>query len=359
MTSLAVIASTLTSETALSAFASTGFISLVPNVLLFLFPALTTMSNEESPLWQWGQALAAGGLMGDVFLHTLPHILLQEAEHVHQLHHHHQNQQQHHRRRRTRQKKKTDHQHHTHDHHDHHQHDSGMGTWILAGFSIFFLVDILLHMIEDAMQDQLGKSTKATHVHTTPSSSLTNHHSSKENLSASMNNTASRHVSWSLVVLNVAADALHNFSDGLAIGAAYGSGAGGMGQVATISILLHEVPHELGDYCTLVAAGYTPWQAVRTQFGTAVAALVGTAVAIIIQQDAQQGRALMLASAGGFLYLAASTLLPHVMHHRQSTPWHRLSHVVAFAVGVAFMYAVAWFEHNDPQHSHQHHYTEL
>lgn len=54
--------------------------------------------------------------------------------------------------------------------------------------------------------------------------------------------------------LNLAADFLHNFTDGLAIGASYLAGES-IGYVTTITILLHEVPHEIGDFAILVQSG--------------------------------------------------------------------------------------------------------
>lgn len=56
--------------------------------------------------------------------------------------------------------------------------------------------------------------------------------------------------------LNVIADFTHNFTDGLAIGAAYLAGQN-IGLVTTLTVLLHEVPHEIGDYAILIQQGST------------------------------------------------------------------------------------------------------
>lgn len=56
--------------------------------------------------------------------------------------------------------------------------------------------------------------------------------------------------------LNLAADFTHNFTDGLAIGASFLVGPA-VGTVTTITILLHEVPHEIGDFAILVQSGCT------------------------------------------------------------------------------------------------------
>ena len=54
--------------------------------------------------------------------------------------------------------------------------------------------------------------------------------------------------------LNLAADFSHNFTDGLAIGASYMAGRS-IGIITTITILFHEVPHEVGDFAILVQSG--------------------------------------------------------------------------------------------------------
>ena len=54
--------------------------------------------------------------------------------------------------------------------------------------------------------------------------------------------------------LNLAADFAHNFTDGLAIGASYAAGHN-VGIITTITILFHEVPHEVGDFAILIQSG--------------------------------------------------------------------------------------------------------
>ena len=51
--------------------------------------------------------------------------------------------------------------------------------------------------------------------------------------------------------LNLAADFTHNLTDGLAIGASFLAGSS-IGYVTTITVLLHEVPHEIGDFAILI-----------------------------------------------------------------------------------------------------------
>lgn len=64
--------------------------------------------------------------------------------------------------------------------------------------------------------------------------------------------------------LNLAADLAHNFTDGLAIGASF-RGGWGLGILTTMTVLLHEVPHEVGDFAILVQSGCS-----KKQVGNAV-----------------------------------------------------------------------------------------
>lgn len=65
--------------------------------------------------------------------------------------------------------------------------------------------------------------------------------------------------------LNLAADFTHNFTDGLAIGASFLVGPT-VGAVTTVTILLHEVPHEIGDFAILVQSGCTKKKVGRTNW---------------------------------------------------------------------------------------------
>ena len=79
--------------------------------------------------------------------------------------------------------------------------------------------------------------------------------------------------------LNLVADATHNFTDGLAIGVAFGRHEHEV--ATTLAVLLHELPHEVGDVAILIAAGYRPSQAVKMQFCTALGAMCGTIVGLL------------------------------------------------------------------------------
>ena len=55
----------------------------------------------------------------------------------------------------------------------------------------------------------------------------------------------------------------------------------GVGKITTLTILLHEVPHEVGDYAILIQSGMKPMKAIMMQLVTAVGALTGTYVSLL------------------------------------------------------------------------------
>lgn len=59
------------------AYIAIGLISLLPNLLLVFIPAkwLTTKTHNGLNFQNMFLCFAAAGLLGDVFLHTLPHLL--------------------------------------------------------------------------------------------------------------------------------------------------------------------------------------------------------------------------------------------------------------------------------------------
>lgn len=79
---------------------------------------------------------------------------------------------------------------------------------------------------------------------------------SSETCSTSSNNTVENGRGLLKVagILNLAADSLHNLTDGIAIGAAFATGTG-LGYSTALATLMHELPHEIGDFAVLVQSG--------------------------------------------------------------------------------------------------------
>lgn len=113
--------------------------------------------------------------------------------------------------------------------------------------------------------------------------------------------------------INLAADALHNFCDGLSLAAAF-SASSTAGIATTIAIILHELPQELADFALLIRAGFATRRAILANLVCALTALLGTLVALRASSIVQNADAYVLPfAAGALLYLTFSTVIPDVV----------------------------------------------
>ncbi len=145
-----------------------------------------------------------------------------------------------------------------------------------------------------------------------------------------------------LAKMNLIGDGIHNFVDGILIAGSFLLDPV-LGFTTTFAIVVHEIPQELGDVGALVRGGFTPRQAVLLNFYCSLACLPGVIFTLLLGQFAQSSLNLLLPiAAGGFIYIAASDLIP-VLHER-SNLLHLSSQSLAFIVGVGFMQFILFFE---------------
>jgi zinc and cadmium transporter len=118
-------------------------------------------------------------------------------------------------------------------------------------------------------------------------------------------------------------DAFHNFGDGMVIAAAFLADTH-IGVSATLAVMAHEIPHEIGDFMILLNAGFTRRKAFVFNLISGFSAVVGGVIGYYLL-DTSHGLlpyALILA-ASSFIYIALSDLLPEMMRRsslRQSAP---------------------------------------
>jgi solute carrier family 39 (zinc transporter), member 7 len=119
-------------------------------------------------------------------------------------------------------------------------------------------------------------------------------------------------------LLSLFADALHNFTDGMALAVTFHQSLQ-LGLATALAILIHEVPHQIGDYAMLAKAGYSHSRAIRMQLYTATSAGVGAVVGYAIVNDLVPGASLvhndqlLCFIGGGFLYVSCVSILPEVL----------------------------------------------
>ncbi|CAM9603531.1 unnamed protein product [Chrysoparadoxa australica] len=122
------------------------------------------------------------------------------------------------------------------------------------------------------------------------------------------------------------ADFIHNAVDGMAIATAFLACNASLGWSVTLSILFHEIPQEISDFFVLLKGGMTVLQAGLINLMSALAALLGGIIILIIGADiSPKGQAyLLMASAGLFLNVGATDLLPKVFLMPSENGWPQI-----------------------------------
>ncbi len=112
--------------------------------------------------------------------------------------------------------------------------------------------------------------------------------------------------------MNIVGDGIHNFIDGTILAASFMVGTE-VGFAATIAIISHEIPQEIGDFGVLLHAGIKAKKALFLNFLSALASILGVLVGwfFLIRNEAV-GAHLLAFAAGGFLYISASDLVPEL-----------------------------------------------
>ncbi|KTG18819.1 hypothetical protein cypCar_00017301 [Cyprinus carpio] len=113
-------------------------------------------------------------------------------------------------------------------------------------------------------------------------------------------------------------DGLHNFSDGLAIGAAFTEGLSS-GLSTSVAVFCHELPHELGDFAVLLKAGMSVRQAILYNLLSALMGYFGMITGILIGHYAENVATWIFAlTAGLFMYVALVDMVPEMLHNDAS-----------------------------------------
>lgn len=120
---------------------------------------------------------------------------------------------------------------------------------------------------------------------------------------------SSVHPTAGLIVIG---DTLHNFIDGLVIGAAFLIDIP-TGIVVTIAVAAHEIPQELGDFGLMLSYGMSRKSVALVNFLSALATVVAALGVVAIGGSVEFAEPYLLALAAGFfVYIAASDIIPTI-----------------------------------------------
>lgn len=302
---------------------ATTYISGPPNLILAFIPANINPSKLSLLV-----SFAIGGLLGDVFLHLLPQTFVGEP---------------------------VDHSKSSFVLVDE-KRNAILGLFIFIGFITFFLIDKSLRILEHE-QGKEGHS----HSHSQdPVAEYKKTDGDEKKVNQSVKASA---------YLNLISDFSHNITDGLAISASFYISKS-VGSTTCLAVFFHEIPHEVGDFALLIQGGFTKWQAMNSQFVTALGAYLGTFLGIAIQNFGSSNNEVLDCSnvspglfgtsvttgdltlpftAGGFLYIATVGVIPEVLElERFNTRKQELIKAIAqlmfVFIGLSFMFLISWYE---------------
>lgn len=135
-------------------------------------------------------------------------------------------------------------------------------------------------------------------------------------------------------------DSIHNFIDGLVIAASFMVNPG-FGFLTTLIIILHEIPQELGDFGVLVYGGYEKTRALMLNLVTQLICVAGGITGFFLLYTPESVAFLLPFAAGGFIYIAASDLIPEL--HKEENLKKSMLSFVFFVIGILFLLGIKIF----------------
>lgn len=137
----------------------------------------------------------------------------------------------------------------------------------------------------------------------------------------------------------MAADILHNLTDGLAIGTSFRIDPI-LGISTAFSIFSHELAHEIGDFAQLIELGFSLKKALLANILTGLANLTGTILSLCYGTMNTLEELIMPIIIGNFFYVSITIMLVKLKENNRKT---QVLEIVGFVVGVWSINIVSWF----------------
>jgi zinc and cadmium transporter len=182
------------------------------------------------------------------------------------------------------------------------------GEWIAAGFTAFLALEQFLHWHHSHRHQNRGRHGSETWSSREP-----------------------------MALLILLGDGLHNLIGGLGIASTFLINPAA-GVAAWLAAMAHEIPQELGDFGVLVHSGWRPRKALLWNLISAFTFPIGALLAWWLRELIPLAP-LVLFTAGNFIYIAASDLVPEIKQHTDSS--FALNSFACFTGGLLFMLLIA------------------
>lgn len=130
-------------------------------------------------------------------------------------------------------------------------------------------------------------------------------------------------------------DAFHNAIDGVVIAASFLTSTE-LGIFVTLSVVLHEIPQELGDFGILIKGGYTRKKALWYNLLSGSSSLVAGIAAYFLLDYVKVAVPYTIAiAAASFLYISMADLIPEM--HKETKPKESVIQIIMILTGVCII----------------------
>ncbi|KAF7021539.1 hypothetical protein CFC21_034479 [Triticum aestivum] len=306
-------------------------VSMASLVCLILLPVILFQGKPSKAVVDALAVFGAGAMLGDSFLHQLPHAFGGGHSHSH------------------------NHEDHDHAHEQSHAHslkDLSVGLSILFGIVLFFIVEKIVRYVED--NSQRGGHSHGHHHHHHKRQDISDKaksghiKSDDEGKDTDQVQQNSLHDGATRKMIDAENEqesnaTKHNFTDGMALGSAFLLHGSVGGWSRTLFLLAHELPQEIGDFGILVRSGFTVTKALFFNFLSALVALGGTALALSLGTDPGHSSLIEGFTAGGFIYIAVAGVLPQ-MHDQKTTLSNSMCQLIFLTMGMLVALGISLVE---------------
>lgn len=177
---------------------------------------------------------------------------------------------------------------------------------VAAGYAAFWLVELVLAGHDHAHAHGVPLGAPSAHEDATSEAECKHLRQTPSSVRA-------------LVPMTFAGDAVHNVVDGMLIAAGF-LAAPEVGLLTLLAVALHELPREVGTFSLFVHGGVRPMKAVGFNLITAVLAMAGAVVTLVIgTRVAELSVWLLPVAAGTYLYIAQAVGRSS-LHDRHADP---------------------------------------
>lgn len=143
-------------------------------------------------------------------------------------------------------------------------------------------------------------------------------------------------------MISLIGDTVHNVADGMLIAGSFLVDIR-LGVATTIAVILHEIPQEIGDFALLIYSGYSRGKALLFNGMTTLSALIGAILVLAFSNQLPHiGQIIVPITAGNFLYIAGSDLIPEL--HKETGARRSTMQLLFMLVGIAFMSSLLFLE---------------